>query len=117
MQITDAFKESYPDQPICALKSKHIIYDFFGDELLKLKLEDGDFLFVYKPWSKNPKPLEDKKLIRKDFVYNISITREVEDIYERIELIRSEMRKRYGSYYQVEIGPCEWMRSIAGIIG
>ena len=95
MQITEAFKDSYQDQPICALKSKHIIYDFFGDELLKLKLEDGDFLFVYKPWSKNAEPFDDKTLIKKDFTFNIVESREIEDIYERIEYVRTQMRKRY----------------------
>ena len=94
MQITEAFKDSYPDQPICALKSKHIIYDFFGDELLKLKLEDGDFLFVYKPWTKNPKPFEDKMAIKKEFTYQIVESRDIEDIYDRIEFLRSQMRER-----------------------
>lgn len=94
MQITESFKEAYADQPICALKSKHIIYDFFGDELLKLKLEDGDFLFVYKPWAKNSKPFDDKIEIKKEFTYNIVASRDIEDIYDRIEYIRSEMRKR-----------------------
>ena len=95
MQITEAFKDSYQDQHICALKSKHIIYDFFGDELLKLKLEDGDFLFVYKPWTKNPKPFEDKTIIKKEFTYQIVESREIEDIYDRIEFLRTQMRKRY----------------------
>lgn len=94
MQITEAFKEAYPDQPICSLKSKHIVYDFFGDELLKLKLEDGDFLFVYKPWTKNSKPFENKTEIKKEFTYNVVNSRDIEDIYDRIDFIRTEMRKR-----------------------
>ena len=94
MQITEAFKDSYQDQPICALKSKHIIYDFFGDELLKLKLEDGDFLFVYKPWSKNPKPFDDKMSVKKEFTFQIVESQKIEDIYDRIEFLRTEMRKR-----------------------
>ena len=91
MQITEAFKESYSDQPICSLKSKHIIYDFFGDELLKLKLEDGDFLFVYKPWTKNPNPLDDKTSVKKDFTYHVVQSRGIPDIYDRIEFLRKEM--------------------------
>mgnify|MGYP001804529146 CR=1 FL=1 len=94
IQITEAFKTAYTDQPICALKSKHIIYDFFGDELLKLKLEDGDFLFVCKPWTKNPAPFQDKTIIRKEFTYQIVESKDIEDVYQRIEFIRSRMRNR-----------------------
>lgn len=119
-EIVDNFKQVYPDDSILVYKvEKGWSHWYHGRRLVKVTLEDGQWLLIYKllksATSASNISSEDIKAKAFPFVFD---TKREKDPVKRRDTLRDQLQKVFPDYHvNVFITPGVWQRSSNNITG